>query len=94
MLPEGFRWIPRGQYTGDELALTLDGRYVAQLMQRVSGSWFAQLWSHRGIHAPLVTRSCRSRETGITGIEAWACRHEAQLRTEVSALPGRRGASG
>jgi hypothetical protein len=85
MLPEGFEWTPRYQHAKDELALQVDGRVVAQLMQRVDGTWFARLWAQAGIEAPLVMRDCQSFKTGKAGIEAWACRHEERLRREVQA---------
>lgn len=84
MLPEGFQWQPRWQYDTQLTALTLDGVQVAALLDRVDGSWFARLWAHHGIEAPLVTRPCTSFEAGRAGIEAWACRHEARLREEVA----------
>lgn len=87
MLPDGFQWVPRYQYAEHELALKLDHRTVAQLMQRMGGSWYAQLDCQRPIGAPMRMRDCQSRETGIAGIEAWACRHEARLRAEVDAMP-------
>lgn len=37
MLPAGFQWIPRSQYAQGELALTVDGRWAAQLMRKVDG---------------------------------------------------------
>ena len=81
MLPTDFKWIPRGQYAPDELTLTVGGRYVAMLMTKVDGvTWIARLDCHQPITAPVVTRECVSRESGIAGIEAWAVRHEATLR--------------
>ena len=84
MLPDGFEWIPRHQYADRELALTLDGEYVAMLLERVDGSWLARLECQQPIAAPLVMRQCSSFEAGKTGVEAWACRHEARLRAEVA----------
>ena len=87
MLPEGFKWTERYQYAKDELALKLDDREVAVLMRTIDGHWFAYLERQRPGMAPQVKRDCRSRETGIAGIELWACRHEARLRAEVAAIP-------
>lgn len=81
MLPADFQWIPRGQYAQGELALTVEGRWVAQLMRKVDGvSWYAILYTGPGTLRPFVTRDCASKESGVAGIEAWACRHEATLR--------------
>lgn len=81
MLPADFQWIPRGQYADDELALTVGGRWVAQLMKKVDGvSWYAHLVVGPGTLAPYIHRACESRESGIAGIEAWACRNEDALR--------------
>lgn len=80
MLPADFQWIPRGQYAGDELALTVNGRWVAQLMKKTNGrDWYALMKVGPGLSDDLF-RDCASRESGIAGIEAWACRHEAALR--------------
>jgi hypothetical protein len=83
MLPDGFAWHPRYQHAPGELALKVDGHVVAQLLQRLDGRWLAQLWTHRHITAPVVSRPCQSRESGKSGIEAWACRHEARIRAEA-----------
>ena len=83
MLPSDFQWKPRWQYAHGELALVLDGVHVAYLMRRLDGTWFATLDVHRGINAPLVTRDCRSMESGRAGVETWATRHAARLRQEV-----------
>ena len=81
MLPDGFKWIPRGQYAADELALTVNGRHVAALMKKVDGlTWIARLDCHQPISAPPVMRPCTSFESGKAGIEAWATRHHAALR--------------
>ncbi len=81
MLPDGFQWIPRYQHAAGELALVFDGRHVAQLMRKVDGvTWIARLILEGSIHAPVDIRSCQSFDSGKAGIEAWACRHEAQLR--------------
>ena len=79
MLPADFQWIPRGQYAGDELALTVGGRWVAQLMKKVNGDWYALLRVGPGLRDDLF-RDCESRESGIAGVEAWACRNEEALR--------------
>lgn len=79
-LPADFQWIPRGQYAGDELALTCNGRWVAQLMRKANGTdWYALLRVGPGLSAD-VFKDCESRESGIAGVEAWACRHEDALR--------------
>lgn len=83
MLPSGFQWAPRWQYDTQRTALTLDGVQVAMLLDKVTGGWYARLWVHWPITAPVVTRPCSSLEAGRAGIEAWACRHEARLRQEV-----------
>jgi hypothetical protein len=83
MLPDGFRWAIRHQYDTRHTALTLDGKQVAMLLERVDDSWFAVLDAHKGVHAPLVRRDCTSFEAGKAGIEAWACRHEARIRAEA-----------
>lgn len=80
-LPEGFKWIPRYQYAPGELALTLDGRHIAQLMKKVDGlAWIARLDCQQPITAPVVMRDCTSFEAGKAGIEAWVLRHEDTLR--------------
>ena len=80
MLPADFQWIPRGQYAGDELALTVGGRWVAQLMRKADGkAWYALLRTGPGL-SDEVYRDCASRESGIAGVEAWACRNEDALR--------------
>ena len=44
MLPEGFHWTERWQYGGDELALKVGDRTVAQLMKKMDGvTWYAVL---------------------------------------------------
>lgn len=86
MLPEGFKWIPRGQYAPDEPALTLDGHYVAMLMRKADGvTWCARLDCQQSITAAVVMRDCSSFETGKAGIEAWARKHEVRLRREIGA---------
>lgn len=96
MLPEGFNWAPRWQYDPHRSALMLQGVQVASLLDKVTGGWFARLWVHHPITAPLVTRECSSLEAGRAGVEAWACRHEARLREEVGLVvagrPVHRGA--
>lgn len=80
MLPADFQWIPRGQYAGDELALTVGGRWVAQLMKKANGvDWYALLKIGPGLGDDLF-RDCESRESGIAGVEAWALRNEDALR--------------
>lgn len=83
MLPDGFRWIPRYQHAGDELALVLDGVHVAALLSGVDGRWTARLEAHWPIEAPLVLRPCSNREAGREGVEAWAARHADRLRREI-----------
>lgn len=84
MLPAGFQWVPRYQNAPPgELALHVDGLEVASLMQKVDGSWLALLRPHQEPMAPFRTRDCTSRGAGITGIQAWALRHEAHLRAEA-----------
>lgn len=82
MLPEGFKWVPRYEHAKGELALVLDDRrHVAQLMRMVDGvTWIARLIPVPGIHAPVITRQCTSFESGKAGIEAWACKYEAEIR--------------
>lgn len=84
MLPDGFRWSSRHQYDTQDTALLLGGRQVAMLLQRLDGSWFARLDSHKGFGDPLELRDCTSLEAGRAGVEEWACRHEGRLRREVS----------
>ena len=80
MLPDGFQWIPRGQYAQDELALVVNGRHVAMLMRKVDGvAWVARLDAHQSITSAVVMRPCASRESGMAGIEAWANRHQDTL---------------
>lgn len=80
MLPADFQWIPRGQYAGDELALTVGGRWVAQLMTRANGKdWYALLKIGPGLMDDQF-RDCESRESGIAGVEAWATRNQDALR--------------
>lgn len=83
MLPDGFHWANRYQYDTQRTALVLKGQQVAMLLEKVGGGWFARLWAHWPIEAPLVTRPCSSLEAGRAGIETWASRHEARLRAEV-----------
>lgn len=92
MLPDEFTWAPRWQHDETEPALVLDGVTVACLLRRVDGSWTARLDAHHPITAPLVLRRCRSRESGIAGIEAWAQRHADRLRAEVAERPRPSGA--
>lgn len=81
MLPDGFQWVPRGQYAEDELALLCNGRHVAMLMKMVDGKrWIARLDAHQPITSDVVMRPCTSRESGMAGIEAWAGRHQETLR--------------
>ncbi len=88
MLPDGFAWIRRGQYAGEDLALTLHGEWVAMLMRKANGvDWCARLDCHHGIHAPVVTRPCSSFDAGKAGIEAWAIRHHARLLAEIGRGP-------
>ncbi len=80
MLPDGFQWTPRHQHAQDELALTCDGRHVAQLMRRNTGEWYARLILDPSIHSPVDIRPCQSFESGKAGIEEWARRNEARIR--------------
>jgi hypothetical protein len=94
MLPDGFQWQPRWQYDRHRSALVLERVQVAMLLEKVTGGWFARLWAHRPITAPVVTRECTSLEAGRAGVEAWARRHEATIREEVrrTVWPVHRGA--
>lgn len=56
---------------------------VAQLMQRVDGSWYALLSPSAEPLGPVKTRSCVSRKSGVAGIEAWATRNAARLRNQA-----------
>lgn len=85
MLPEDFEWKDRYQYARGELALVHGGKQVAMLLRRADGGWMARLWCHWPLAAPLVSRKCSSFEAGRAGVEAWALRHEAQIRAEVAA---------
>ena len=86
-LPQGFQWQPRGQYAGDELALVANGRWVAQLMRKADGAqWYALMKVGPGLSDDLF-RDCASRDSGVAGIEAWACRHEAALRENRHLYP-------
>ncbi len=87
MLPEGFEWIPRHQYANGELALVLGRMTVAQLLQRIDGSWMARLCPYAEPMSPWIQRSCRSFESGKAGAEAWARRHETALRAEAARIP-------
>lgn len=79
-LPADFQWLPRGQYAQDELALAVGGRWVAQVMRKANGQdWYALMKVGPGLLDD-VFRDCESRESGIAGVEAWACRHEDALR--------------
>ncbi len=89
MLPEDFTWHPRWQYAKDELSLVLGQGPVAMLMQRTDGTWYARLECHWSLDRPIVTRRCRSFDTGKAGIEAWATRHAARLRAETGCIPPR-----
>lgn len=91
-LPDGFRWIPASQHEkGDPRALAIGEEMVAMLIDRIDGSWFVRLDCQLGISAPLVTRPCRSFESGRQGTEIWAARHEARLRAQVREKIARRG---
>ena len=97
MLPDGFEWKDRYQYAAGELALVHEGQQVAMLLRRADGGWLARLWSNWPLAEPMVSRQCTSFDAGKAGIEAWARRHEAQLRAEVAAgkrLPPGSGLSG
>lgn len=83
MLPDGFEWRVRHQYAEGELALVYGGKQVAMLMRKAGGDWFARLWTHWPVTAPLVVRDCSSFEGGKAGIEMWAARHQEQIRREV-----------
>lgn len=85
MLPEGFRWVPRYQNAPPgEVALELGELQVASLTQRVGGGWLAILHPYAPAFSPIITRRCSSRGSGISGVEAWACRHEAHLREQAA----------
>jgi hypothetical protein len=85
VLPEGFRWEKRQQYSTVADALSLDGEHVAILLDKVGGGWVARLEVQKpGIDSPLLIRQCTSYEAGKRGCEMWAIRHQARLRDEVS----------
>lgn len=98
MLPDGFQWVPRYQRAPPgELALDCNGLHVAQLTQKLDGTWLARLKPFHALFSPEVARDCTSHEAGVAGIEAWACRHEAHLREQAAlyeaSRPRHRGAS-
>ena len=84
MLPDDFHWAPRYQNAPPgELALFCRGARVAQLMQDVRGGWYAMLMPSVETLGPSITRRCRSRESGIAGVETWATRHADHLREQA-----------
>lgn len=90
-LPDGFHWIRAHQYEqGEPTALALGDVQVAQMMDRLNGSWFVRLDCQQPIEAPLVTRDCSSFEQGRAGAEEWVRRNEARLRAEVDAARAKR----
>lgn len=91
VLPDDFRWVPRYQLAERELAIEHGGKQVAMLLERVDGSWYARLNTHRpwtdGVQEQ--TRACSGYDAGRAGIEQWITRHAERLRAEVAALPAR-----
>ena len=84
MFPDGFTTQAR-QLSPQDLDLLLDGRVVAQLVERLDGAgWIAYLDRHWPINAPLVRRRCASRESGLAGLAEWAERHRERLRAELA----------
>ena len=86
MLPPGFEWIPRYSYAPPgEVALVVDGLWVAQLLKRLDGEWLVELSFGGDMDAPRKTRRCSSHAAGMAGAEAWALRHEVRLRALAAA---------
>lgn len=84
MFPEGFTTKPRGEGS-DDLDVLLDGRVVAQLVSSIDGTrWVAYLDRHWPIAAPLVSRPCESRASGLVGLALWAERNRERLRAEFA----------
>lgn len=79
MLPDGFRWQsiygPAGPEPRDALACL--GTEVARIDARIDGGWVATL---RYADGHSVIRRCSSYEAGRAGCEAWAGRHQEELR--------------
>lgn len=83
-MPDDFYWAPRCHLDSLPTGLHLHGEQVANLQQRLDGSWLAYLYLRTGLDAPLVSRSCSSFDAGRRGCEMWALRHEAALRARVA----------
>ena len=86
-LSPDFQWTHVTQHDkGPPTVLMLCGEWIARLIPRMDGSWFAILACHRPVPAPLITRDCTSYERGVRGAEMWAARHEERLRREVGGV--------
>lgn len=72
---------------GRPTVLYLDGVGVVRLMDRVDGTWFAQL----DYHLPTSDRrrACTSYEAGRQGAEIWAQRHVDRLAREAAYVRSR-----
>jgi hypothetical protein len=79
MLPDGFRWSSLCGVTGPgrDDALYCGIHQVARMDERVDGGWNARLFYPNGQES---FRRCTSRDAGRAGCEAWAARHEQELR--------------
>lgn len=85
MLPDGFQWVRRYEHAPPgEVALMCDGWYAAHLTRKVSGEWYAVLHLSSEPLGAYRIRDCASRESGLAGVKAWACRHEAKLREQAA----------
>ena len=67
-------WVFRTQYATVPMSLTLDGRVVAMMLERIDGTWLARLDALQPTLAPIMTRRCTSFEAGKQGCEQWAVR--------------------
>ena len=83
-MPDGFYWAPRCHLDTLPTGLFLHGEIVAQMLDRVDGTWLARLHMDDEITAPLITRRCSSFEAGRKGCEMWALRHQLLLQKNVA----------
>ena len=84
MPPDGFKWTHLARSEGPLVCLRCDGTEVARMCARADGGWVAALNQHLVWGSSTrVSRRCTSWETGRAGIETWATRNAAQIRSEV-----------
>ncbi|MGX9960563.1 hypothetical protein ACW0US_17595 [Xanthomonas euvesicatoria] len=69
--------------SGPPTALVHLDVWVARLDTTIDGVWFANLYAYR-CQDEVLRRRCRSYESGRAGIEEWASRRHARIRSEVA----------